>query len=309
MSTVNEGWEHMLKIDMRNYARNVLLNKYINSVIRRFLKPIIARPEMVKFNIPAVVGKFKFKFNGERCFYLNVDGNDGIANRIYWHGLSSFEGDTIPLFLKLASKSYRILDIGANTGIYAILAAIQNPSANIFAFEPVPENFDHLKYNVEINSLKNVRLENYALSNYDGKASLYVPKGKIPTTASILGRFGVTDHVMEVPTIKLDTYCKREHLSDADLIKIDTEATEHLVIEGALETIKQSQPIIICEVLRGFTEMSLHSLLDDTGYEYFWISDEGLIKRKKIAGNSDKNMNYLFVTEKRKALLIESGYL
>ena len=41
-----------------------------------------------------------------------------------------------------------ILDIGANVGVVSMIFARKYPKANIFAFEPLPENFRLLRYNV-----------------------------------------------------------------------------------------------------------------------------------------------------------------
>jgi len=300
--------ENRAPTSIREMLIELLFNRYINMLFRSTMGPIITHSEMKSLGIP-VVGKLKFKFGDGKCLYLDSDGNDAIANKIYWCGLNSFEGETTSLFLGLVSKSRVFFDIGANTGIYTMLAAIQNPSTHIFAFEPLPKVFSYLKHNVETNHLKNTRTENYAISNYNGKINLYVPKSRmLPSSASTLKGFKAASYVLEVPAIKLDAYCKKRRLRDVDLIKIDTEATEHLVIEGALETIMENQPIIICEVLKNRTEKFLNGLLDNIDYEYYWISDAGLIKYEEIIGNN-KNKNYLFVTEKRKSILIELGYL
>jgi hypothetical protein len=71
------------------------------------------------------------------------------------------------------------------------------------------------------------------------------------------------------------------------------------VIEGGIETIKRDHPIIICEVLQGFTERDIHELLDPIGYEYYWLSDRGPIKKETIVGHSDKGLNYLFSTHRK----------
>jgi len=60
----------------------------------------------------------------------------------------------------------------------------------------------------------------------------------------------------------LDTYCKEKNITNIDLLKIDAEGTEHIVIEGSLETIAKDQPIIICEVLEGRIGQFLQELLD-----------------------------------------------
>jgi len=58
----------------------------------------------------------------------------------------------------------KIMDIGANTGLYAIIAAIENPTAKVYAFEPHPIIFKYLKENIKTNSLDNIAAEQSALT-------------------------------------------------------------------------------------------------------------------------------------------------
>ena len=245
---------------------------------------------------------------------MESDGYDGIINIMYWKGLDSFEGETIPYFTKLVSRSrsMNIIDIGANTGLYAVIAAIENPSAKVYAFEPHPGIFKYLTRNIKTNSLDNITAEQSALTNYDGTIDLFIPAGlyadieqKIPTTSSTLKDFRISRERITVPAIKLDSYCKEKNIKEVDLLKIDTEGTEHTIIEGGLETITKDQPIIFCEVLKGITEEFLHDLLHPIGYEYYWLSDSGPVKQETIFGHNDKSMNYLFVTQRRKAALLD----
>jgi FkbM family methyltransferase len=246
-----------------------------------------------------VIGRIEFTFLNKRAFYIESDGYDIITNGLYWNGMFGYESETIPHFLKIISRSRKIFDIGANTGLYAIMAAMENSTEMVYAFEPNPRVFRYLERNTEINSLKNIKLELSALSNYDGEIELYVPSGMIPTSSSTLKGFREASEILKVPSIKLDTYCKKKDIRDVDLLKIDTEGTEHLVIEGGIETIKRDQPIIICEVLPGLTERFIHELLNPIGYEYYWLSDRGPIKKETILGHSDKISNYLFLTQRR----------
>lgn len=291
----------------------LMYHPFINKLLRPFLGHMQFALGAMGIMTPAV-GRLEFKLSDGKRFYMESDGYDSIINMLYWNGLDSFEGETIPLFIKLVSRSrsMNIIDIGANTGLYAITAAIENPSAKVYAFEPHPGIFKYLKNNIKTNSLDNITAEQSALTNHNGIIDLYIPAGmygeieyKIPTTSSTLKDFRKSSETITVPAIKLDTYCKEKNIKDVDLLKIDTEGTEHIIIEGGLETITRDQPIIICEVLEGITERFLHELLSPIGYEYYWLSGSGLVKHEMISGHSDKNMNYLFVTQRRKAALLE----
>ena len=46
-------------------------------------------------------------------------------------------------------------DVGANVGIYSIYAALRNPKAKIYSFEPEYSNLHQLKQNIIINGQQN----------------------------------------------------------------------------------------------------------------------------------------------------------
>jgi FkbM family methyltransferase len=289
---------HPIVKGLLNPFVRLLYHPSINRSLRPFIKPLGYALGDVMPAIP-VIGRIELTFSNKKQFNIESDGYDTITNGLYWNGVDSYESETLPHFLKIASRSRKIFDIGANTGLYAIMAATENTTEMVYAFEPIPRIFGYLKRNIEANSLNNIEPEQSALSNYDGEIEIYIPPGKIPTSSSTLKGFREASEVLKVPSIKLDTYCKKRDIKEVDFLKIDTEGTEHLVIEGGIQTIKRDQPIIICEVLQGFTERFIHRLLDPIGYEYYWLSDKGPIKQESIVGHSDKGQNYLFLTQKR----------
>lgn len=62
-----------------------------------------------------------------------------------WHLQKVFDGEyDIPL----AGDAYRIIDLGANCGAFAIWAAHRWPGSEIFCYEPIPDTFEYLRQNV-----------------------------------------------------------------------------------------------------------------------------------------------------------------
>ena len=68
-----------------------------------------------------------------------------------------------------------IFDIGANTGIYSIIAGAINPRANIFSLSPCP-TYLKLRRNQALNGFE-MELVPAAASNYDGSAQMWEPVG------------------------------------------------------------------------------------------------------------------------------------
>src|ERR1017187_7119511 len=83
-------------------------------------------------------------------------GKDRIAIKLARRGLWGYEGETIRIFLALVKEAQTVIDIGATTGLFALLAAKVKPACQVWAFEPVPFIFDMLLKNIRLNQLDNV---------------------------------------------------------------------------------------------------------------------------------------------------------
>ena len=66
-----------------------------------------------------------------------------------------------------------VIDIGANVGVFSIFAA-KHTRNKVYAFEPFPDNCDIFTHVVTINHLSNVILQQVAVSDCTGSASLQV---------------------------------------------------------------------------------------------------------------------------------------
>jgi FkbM family methyltransferase len=197
------------------------------------------------------------------------------------------------------------IDVGANTGIFALVAAANDPKLWACAFEPVPLIAERLRANVRLNALRNLTVEACAVGHRDGEVTLHVPAtgSSIPTSSSTLPGFKNDTQAVRVPAVTLDGYIERHRVGRIDLLKIDTETTEHLVLQGAAEMIARDEPIIICEVLRQ-SEPDIHHvlqhLLDRLGYRYFWITDDGLVESRSPRGCERVWLNnHLFITPEK----------
>lgn len=137
-----------------------------------------------------------------------------------------------------------ILDIGANTGQFAVKMRKLGFRDKIISFEPLSNAFDQLKSN----SLEdeNWLISNYALGNEDAKSIINVSNNS--QSSSILNMLPIhlssapsSEYIAreEIEVKKLDSifnlFCKN---TDKIMMKIDTQGYEKNVIEGALESLK-----------------------------------------------------------------------
>ncbi len=238
---------------------------------------------------------------------MHNNGSDSIATRIYWGGGAAFDQESIDLFLRLAQDSKVIFDIGANTGIYSLLAARNNPGAEVYAFEPVPDIRGEFARSIAINGLNNLKLSDLAISSTISKSEFYVPNNfaAFPTSASLNNDFRDHSAAILVSVTTIDEFVLQNGVGRIDLMKIDTESTEHLVLAGASRTLNNDRPFIICEVLPEQDPKLLSELLAPSNYSYFRIAPDGLIQTKSPESDPRcENLNNLFVPSEQMPRLI-----
>lgn len=258
-------------------------------------------PRRLVRRIP-VTGRITFQLPNSRELVLDATGKDRIATRLYWNGIEGYEPETFRVFRRLLDGTKVFLDIGANTGIFALYAAVDDPTRQVYAFEPLPEVAECLRRTVVLNRLSNLWVEPAAVGDRDGEVTLYVPELTDTFPADTSTRPGFREHTrpIVVPAIRLDSFVADRNLKGVDLIKVDTESTEPLVLAGGVELLRRERPFVICEVLHGRTERDIEAALRGLSYRFYWMTDAGLVEKTSIEGDSThKHLNYLFAFEGR----------
>lgn len=132
-----------------------------------------------------------------------------IENEIFWSGLTGgWEKVSMGLWIQLCQKSKCIFDVGANTGIYALVAKTVNPNAPVHAFEPVRRVKEKLDHNIKLNGFDIVANE-VALSNYNGSATIYDSHEEHTLSVTVNSKPETTGrhlHEVSIKTCRLDTY-------------------------------------------------------------------------------------------------------
>ncbi|RCV54387.1 FkbM family methyltransferase [Marinitenerispora sediminis] len=208
---------------------------------------------------------------GPESLEVRAPGDFWVAKRLAERGLAGYEPETLACFLAALehSRPGAVLDIGANIGVYAALAAART-YREVYAFEPTPDVAAAARAIAAGNGL-GVHVEELALSNHSGTASLRL---SATTDASNSLAAGFRREVGRIP-VRLDTLARwRERAGIVPaVIKIDTETTEPDVIAGGLEVLRRFRPWVFCEVLpdRGVEER-LMALLEPLDYGWYHLS-------------------------------------
>lgn len=281
---------------------NVIRARAVNVLMRTALKPLSRiLPAHVIGRVP-VSGDICIGVGGSRRLVFWSDGSDQVVSRLYWNGIDAYEPGTVRVFLRLAGDGGVVLDVGAHSGLFALLAAVKYPQTEVHAFEPLARICTFLDRNIAINGLDNIRSVCAVVAKRSGRVPFYEPRTvTLPSSASLRKGF-VREKAQEVmlPAVTLDEYAQQKCLSRVTLIKIDVEGAEYGVLEGAVRLIDRDRPAIICEVLLGLADEGLTGFLKERMYRAWRISAEDLIPETEIkGGETEAEWNYLFLPEER----------
>lgn len=286
----------------KHALRGVLAHTTINRAVTAAVKPwapLMSARTLLRVPVTRVVSVESPYCDGP--VLLDAAGTDPIASMLYWHGSEGWEPETLAVFLQLVRPGMTVLDVGANTGLFSLLAARRSPTTVVHAFEPVPRVFAMLEANVARNRLGNVACHRVALSDTTGAVPMYVPAGDVPVMASLLADWRPGSESIEVDSKTVDQFVSEVGVGAVDVVKIDTEGTEHAVLAGARRTLASDQPFVICEVLSvGDNAAAITEQLLAADYLFFLLAEGGPRPAERIVGNPiDGCHNYLFVPRSR----------
>jgi FkbM family methyltransferase len=153
----------------------------------------------------------------------------------------------LTLIKKFMKEGDTVLDVGTYLGTHLLaFSRLVGDTGKAIGFEPQLGSFNRLSETVSVNKLKNVEINNFALSDH----ATYLAKQKDGDVQKYNhGSFSLLDNEEVKATeeaIKVVTLDSLE-LTHVDFIKIDAEGMESQVLYGGTGTIIKYQPIIFCE--------------------------------------------------------------
>jgi FkbM family methyltransferase len=206
-------------------------------------------------------------------YMLRQSGADQIAGFLSKGRWDDLERPMPQVIVKcLRDATGLMLDVGAGTGFYSLLATACAPNVSIVAFEPYAAVADILAKNVELNGLTyRIAIERSAVSDRTGDASLFVPvahPGTLESSASLESNFKSRhSQTIRVPTTTVDGYVRQLATSaPVCLIKIDVEGHETAVLEGAAAQIGKDRPLVFVRILDRSDLRGLTEFITEAGY-------------------------------------------
>lgn len=177
--------------------------------------------------------------NGAIVYGENRQGFGGRGVYIYGDAIEP-EFEHLDKFL---GESGVFVDIGANTGKYALKAARHYGNAGVVvAVEPFLHVLAVLERSVQANELTNIRLRNFCMGDHISAAAFW-KNGDEPIDFS-LNRLDASASSFSVLTVTIDALFEWERLERLDYLKLDAMGSEDAVLEGGRRTIEKHRPII-----------------------------------------------------------------
>jgi FkbM family methyltransferase len=125
-----------------------------------------------------------------------------------------------------------VIDIGAHVGVVSIYIAKRFPFVKIYAYEPIPDNYEHLVINLKANGVNNVTPHNLAITSDGRKFDMIVNfTNNSGGGTGHLRNMNLHHHFhYTVESVTLDSVFEEYNIGVCKLLKIDCEGTEHEIL-------------------------------------------------------------------------------
>ena len=194
-----------------------------------------------------------------------------------------------------------VFDVGANIGWYSCVLSRHVPGADIFSFEPDPENFELLRLNLQRNSAERVHPVQMGVGERTETRTLHLYK------PSNVGRHSMLEinegRAIDVLVTSLDEFVRDRELDveRVKFLKIDIEGFEYFAFRGARKVLEHL-PLMLAEFSPGYMRQGgvepadLLGLLHGHGFDPFSIDGLDLVPRSdQELLDRDANINLLWL--------------
>jgi FkbM family methyltransferase len=176
--------------------------------------------------------------------------------------------DEIKFLRCLLQPGQKIIDIGANYGVYTLsMAKTVGATGKIWSFEPASSTASFLAAGIEANDFKQIVLEQSALSNACGEAKLSLNTNSELNSLVHEDSSGTTE---TVPLVTLDNCMNRYEWQEIAFVKIDAEGEEANILKGGQRFFSELSPLVQYEIKAGLdVHLELVQNFADMGYKSY----------------------------------------
>ncbi|BAZ05138.1 FkbM family methyltransferase [Calothrix sp. NIES-3974] len=220
------------------------------------------------------------------------------VGRLLFSGI--FETREIEFMRQTLKQNDIFFDIGANGGIYTVIAAKQvGKNGHVYAFEPGERELKLLRHNIAINNLTNVTVIERGVSNEKGTAKFGISRDGAMNSLLKTNHPGQEiEEWQTIETTTLDDIIQEFNIKKVDFIKIDVEGAEKKVFEGSRNLLESQDNVVILFEASDLTAVRFGYTVNDFLKElisvnlivYYFDKDGNILKlsqdklRSKITG-------------------------
>jgi FkbM family methyltransferase len=170
----------------------------------------------------------------------------------------------------LSARPGKIIELGANSGTHTVslAKAAASRQQELIAFEPQPFIFQNLCANLALNGITNATAWPWACGAEPG--TIYFPTQNYSERGNF-GGVSMKEQAMDghtaVPCVRLDDVIGNSPVS---MIKIDVEGYELQALQGAVNILTNSRPLLYVENDRVEKSQALIEWIWAQNYQVFW---------------------------------------
>lgn len=237
-----------------------------------------------------------------------VDQNDQRVTPVETFNFDSYEYQDFKMLINLFGDNQVFLDVGANVGFHSLSLSKMFVNSQFYAFEPVPNTFNYLDQNLQLNFSKNVQIHNCGISDKSGELEFYFyPEGS--GNASSRNLSDREDAIkITSPVVTIDDFVSSKEFKSKkiDFIKCDVEGAELFAFQGAKNSINKFRPIVFSEILRKWSKKfeydpnEIFNFFEELNYKAYIVNQEGRLKSFGKMDETTIETNFFFIPIEKK---------
>jgi len=253
-----------------------------------------------------LIGDIEIKLDGISSFKMKCDNDDSVVKELHWTNFIGWEKTSLALWKNLlqhTGKQSVVLDIGAYSGIYSIIASKFEDRRQIYACDIQENCIDRLHQNFKLNAIDKASIIKSACTDTDGQIEFYYyeEEGIMSSVAGIVKK-KMNNLKASVPSIKLDDWIRKDKNQNVKLVKIDVEGAEQKTLEGMMGILKTQKPDILIEINEAKHIRAIKNNIPKDYSIYDIIENELTIKKLGYFTKNSSDRNYLLTVKSKKDL-------
>ena len=246
-------------LDLKNAAVHELQSFYRNHALANATNYVALSREM------PFRGMHRIEVARGRAFEMYSDNDDPVCLSFAWTG--EYRYISSRLWEALARAARIVMDIGAGTGYYSLLAAVSADHAEqkIVCYEARPSQYERLIRNIGINKITNITPLRVAVGREHGATD--IPTHASPTSAAD------SERTESATLIHINEFM-HEHRGPVELMRIEAIGSELSILTAMQSMIAADQPDIVMHSCCIEALRSVENLLDGYGYRIFVVDED-----------------------------------